>query len=230
MLTDFVNVPSISYAVGSVLVRQEEPLLVSAGPDHSIMQGDHMRLQASFDGGRPPLVFQWIPADGLDDSYVLQPTAAPDRTTAYTLSITDSLGSVVSDGVVVNVAEQFLVTAISDQTIRRGEVATLGVEILGGVRPYTFLWSPDTDVDDPTSEQPTVAPRATTTYRVTVTDAEGRVEGDEITVSVVGPPQPPGPCGTGVAMMLPFGLFFLALGKLTNARRLRRDALATRDQ
>jgi hypothetical protein len=45
--------------------------------------------------------------------------------------------------------------------------------ITGGVAPYSYLWSPFTGMGDPTSNSITVAPTSTTTYSLTVTDANG---------------------------------------------------------
>jgi hypothetical protein len=45
--------------------------------------------------------------------------------------------------------------------------------ITGGIAPYSYLWSPFTGMGDPSSNLITVAPTTTTTYTLTVTDANG---------------------------------------------------------
>ncbi|MCX6879133.1 MAG: hypothetical protein NTW21_35805, partial [Verrucomicrobia bacterium] len=62
----------------------------------------------------------------------------------------------------------------------------------GGTGPYTYLWSPDTGLDDPALEHPTVTTTAaTTTYTLTVTDSVSPIPAtatDEVLVTYTVPP------------------------------------------
>lgn len=71
---------------------------VSAGPDTTISYGQSVTLNGS--GTGTPL---WIPALGLSDPSILNPSASPEESTYYILTITDSNSCVASDTVLVTV-------------------------------------------------------------------------------------------------------------------------------
>lgn len=54
----------------------------------------------------------------------------------------------------------------------------------GGVAPYTYSWSPATGLDNPSAANPNAAPRSTTLYTVTVTDADNNTATDQVLVTV----------------------------------------------
>ena len=56
-----------------------------------------------------------------------------------------------------------------------------------GIAPYTYSWSPTTNLDDATLANPTASPTSTTVYTVTVTDAVGTVATSSETVTYVLP-------------------------------------------
>ena len=78
------------------------PLMVNAGPDKTYT-GVPVQLEASHSGGQEPYTYEWSPSEGLDDPTVLQPMAAPEETTVFTLIVTDSQGFNGSDEVTVTV-------------------------------------------------------------------------------------------------------------------------------
>ena len=82
-----------------------------------------------------------------------------------------------------------------DQTVDCGESAALGGSqtATGGTTPYSFSWTaepPDPSLTSPTTEHPAVSPTVTTTYTLTVTDANNIIATDEVTITV-GDNQPP---------------------------------------
>ena len=83
--------------------------------------------------------------------------------------------------VTATVEPGFDVTISDDVTIASGETTTL--EASGGI---TYSWSPTTGLSDPTSATTDASPTETTTYTVTVEDAEGCTSTAEVTVTIDG--------------------------------------------
>ncbi len=54
-----------------------------------------------------------------------------------------------------------------------GEQINLFIDTAGGVPPFTYAWTPAAGLNDATLASPTASPSVTTTYTVTVSDANG---------------------------------------------------------
>ena len=78
-------------------------LMAEAGPDKMIRPGESVILAGSASGGSSPHSYLWTPPAGLDDPTALQPTASPDDTTTYLLTVTDALNDTAQDGATVTV-------------------------------------------------------------------------------------------------------------------------------
>ena len=77
------------------------------------------------------------------------------------------------------------VDAGPDATILEGQSVQIGgAPTASGNGPFTYSWTPTTDLDDATLANPTATPSASTTYTVEVTDANNCVNTDEVTVTV----------------------------------------------
>ncbi len=127
-------------------------------------------------GGEPGYTYSWFPAAGLDNAAIQTPTAKPLATTTYTVTVTDNNGCTATAKVTVNVALDLTAVASADDTnigTCPTSVAHLDVTASGGEPGYTYLWAPVAGLSDPNSKTPTAKPSATTTYTVTVTDANG---------------------------------------------------------
>jgi gliding motility-associated-like protein len=151
------------------------PLPVAdAGPDQTICAGSSAVLTGS--GGA---FFSWNPAIGLNDSTLSLPTASPPSTTTYTLTVTDIAGCKDDDVVVVNVNP--LPVADAGPDVALCNTATTQLNATGGV---SYAWSPPTGLSDPNIANPIASPSITTTYAVTVTDANGCEDTDDVVVTV----------------------------------------------
>ncbi|MGD9116291.1 MAG: PKD domain-containing protein [Dehalococcoidia bacterium] len=74
----------------------------------------------------------------------------------------------------------------ADQVILLGGSAAIGGDptASGGTPSYTYSWTPSDSLDDAALANPVASPTVTTTYTVTVTDANGCVATDEVTILV----------------------------------------------
>ena len=169
-------------------------LVVDAGEDKTICHpnnGGSIQIggNPTASDGTPPYSYSWIPATGLDNPDIANPTATPTVTTTYTVTVTDSSEppQEVSDSVTVTVYPELIADAGEDKNIAPGGSTQIGGNptASGGTVPYTYSWIPAESLDDATIANPTASPIATTTYTVTVTDDNGCEDTDEIKVTVV---------------------------------------------
>lgn len=148
-----------------------EGLSLSASVDPAVIAvGESAQLHAEVTGGKPPYNYSWFPAGSLDDASIQNPIASPVNPTIYTVTVTDSVGSVVSDSVTLIVGFEVQVSALPN-SIALGGSAMLMAEVRGGTPPYTYAWSPGDSLDDPTIAAPTATPTRTTTYTIRASDA-----------------------------------------------------------
>lgn len=165
----------------SIVVRHAE---VDAGPSVFVCRGIGARLSAAVLEGIPPIRYRWLPSDGLDLSDGPNPTAAPDSTTTYTVTITDALGCAAVDTVTVRVST-LRAEARGGGTICPGAGIGLTAFADGGTPPYTYQWSPDAGLSNATVASPVARPTVTTLYTVTVRDGVGCVRTSPVTVFVL---------------------------------------------
>lgn len=85
----FTNAQGCSETATQILTVQELPR-VDAGKDQRILEGNSTLLNGSTTGVR----FEWAPADGLDNPFILNPRAAPQVSTTYTLTAWNDQGCV----------------------------------------------------------------------------------------------------------------------------------------
>ena len=100
-------------------------------------------------------------------------------------------GGVTSPGWVATVSclggyEPMIIGVTADpMEINEGESTQLEAIVMGGAGNYTWLWEPAETLDDPTSCCPIATPvDPETTYKVTVTDADGNTITGEVTVTI----------------------------------------------
>lgn len=72
--------------------------------------------------------------------------------------------------------------AAASEVICLGNSTTLSAG--GGI---TYEWSPDLDLNNPQAADPVAAPKVSTTYQVTVTDANGCINTDDVSIRVAQP-------------------------------------------
>lgn len=138
---------------------------VDAGEDAWLCQGFDTDLIGSGSAGN----VAWTPAASVADPAALITTADPPVTTTFTLTITDANNCAASDAVTIAVGNDPPIDAGNDATVCGGVPVLLGGSPTS-VPGSTFLWSPSTGLDDPTSANPVASPVATTIYVLTVSN------------------------------------------------------------
>lgn len=146
----------------------------NAGTDVTICEGEQTSLTAS--GGTS---YSWTPAGSLDDANVSNPTASPANTTTYTVTVTDANNCSATDDVEVEVVPAPTVDAGVDEDICEGDVVQLSATGTG-----TFVWMPNQDLSNASVQNPDASPTTTTTYFVTLTDANNCSATDSLVVNV----------------------------------------------
>ena len=172
----FVSVTSASGCVliDDVTVTVSTTAAINAGTDVSICPGIGTTLGAT--GGA---TYVWAPATGLSNPNIANPVATPAATTTYTVSGTDANGCSGTDAVIVTVNPVANANAGADADFCIG-----GSTTLNGLGGATYSWSPTTGLSDPNINNPVATPAATTTYTLTVTDANGCTDTDDVEITV----------------------------------------------
>ena len=73
-----------------------------------------------------------------------------------------------------------------------GSTTQLNANVLGGIEPYTYSWSPQTGLNDPFIRNPLASPTVTTQYHVLVNDQIGHSGTDSVLVTMLNVPPAPG--------------------------------------
>lgn len=135
-----------------------------AGVDIAICLGDTATLTATGGG-----IYHWN--TGQDTATI---TDTPSSTAVYIVTVSDNTGCIGNDTVTVTVNQNTIANAGNDTSVCLGFSTTLNAT--GG---NTYYWSNGVN-----AASNTVSPVLTTTYSITVTDTNGCVDYDSITVVV----------------------------------------------
>ncbi len=128
----------------------------------------------------------WEPAESIIEDNIFIITVSPDSTTTYTATYSNEDGCITEESFTVNVTGFFdQIEAFADPSeILLGESSTLSTDQEDDL---DYQWEPEDSLDDPTIETPTATPLETTTYTVTVIDANDCTGTAQVTVEVVQP-------------------------------------------
>jgi gliding motility-associated-like protein len=148
--------------------------------DGSICIGETTQLVAT--GAN--VAWAWSPNVAINDTTVQSPLVNPLITTTYTVLVTDAAGCTGTGQITVTVNALPVADAGPN-----GQVCAGGTVQIGGSPTSPtgtgYLWSPAGGLDQPGDPNPDATPGATTTYTVTVTDANGCAAQDSTTVTVI---------------------------------------------
>jgi hypothetical protein len=181
---DFLYGLGPQFGTGRMIVDTTPLLNVSViALPSTITSGQSSQLVATASGGLRPYFYAWAPTSDLDDPDIAAPIATPRTTTEYKVRVNDSSGQEVIGSVKISVGFSVNATA-TPALINPGDVSVLIANVSGGVRPYTYSWTPVETLDDPHVINPSATPATTTTYKVIVKDSSGATATDSVTTSV----------------------------------------------
>jgi gliding motility-associated-like protein len=147
---------------------------VTVSRDTSMCLGDSIKLTATGGSG-----YTWVPGGKTTASIIVSPAI----TTTYSVTITANC-TTVTKTVTVTQKNCVLQAKAKGGALCKDSCLQLNAVGSGGKGPYTYSWQPG----NLTGESPTVCPKATTIYTVTLTDQDGKTATDTTTVTVQLPP------------------------------------------
>jgi gliding motility-associated-like protein len=147
--------------------------VANAGADVSICNGGSTVLNAS--GGTS---YFWTPSSGLSSSTSQNPTASPATTTQYVVTASTTAGCTDTDTVIVNVSNalSFVSPVVTDETCTNDNGTIVAGPINGGNPPYSY------SIGGPSQNSPAFPGLSAGTYTLTVTDNNGCVASQSLTV------------------------------------------------
>lgn len=155
------------------------PPVITTSPDDTICPNVSTQLNAY-----GATTYIWSPSTGLNNPSISNPIATPLVTTTYTVIGSNNCGN--DTNTVTITVSNFSFSTSPDTTICLGD--TVGLRAYGGV---SYSWSPTANMLNSTSWNPLVFPPVgNIKYRVNITNADGCVGKDSVTVTVKGPPVP----------------------------------------
>jgi gliding motility-associated-like protein len=167
-------------ASDQVIVTTVPYPISNAGIDASICYNTSGQLNGNITGSS----FNWSPATYLNNSLILNPIATPPRTTAFVLTVFDTLGcpKPKRDTVIVVVLPKVKAFAGNDTSVVVGE--PLLFNATGGAN---YRWSPSTGLSNPTISNPVgiYGPEIESIkYKLVVADLAGCLDSAFVTVKI----------------------------------------------
>jgi hypothetical protein len=106
----------------------------------------------------------------------------------YTVTVNDGVSTATVSATLTQPA--VLSVGVNSQSMCQGGNVSLCANVTGGVLPYTFNWSPGSSLSSSVISCPQASPTTTTSYTVTVSDANACVATGSATVNVFSNPVP----------------------------------------
>lgn len=136
--------------------------------------------------GQTGLTYEWTPSSSLSDATISNPNALPTVDTEYVLLVVDENTCRNRDTVMVYYNTPSVINAGRDTVICVGKNVRLGGRptASGSLVPYTFAWSPEKGLDDPTRPNPVATPNETTTYSLHTFVGECLIDVSAVNITV----------------------------------------------
>ncbi len=149
-----------------------------AGSDQVLCEGIPVVIGGSPTSQDPNNTITWSPTLSLDDPNLANPTASPDTTTTYVVTLTNTLGCIGKDSVIVTINNLIPSGVLGDYFLCPGD--TLQMNATG----TSFNWGPNTFINSITISNPKVFPPTDQNYFLNYFDANG-CEGNDTTFITV---------------------------------------------
>ena len=150
------------------------PIANVANNDTIICSGSSVQLSGSFSFNltpfASPILFNWQPANSLNDNTIANPIATPTQTTVYTLQTSYAGDCITEDEVTIVVNPMPIATATSDMSVICGGNSTV-LHANGGSPAAAYSWTPALSLNNSSLQNPTATPVSSTVYSVWVKDA-----------------------------------------------------------
>ena len=170
-----IAIPADNLEPDSVTITVNPPLSITCDASPNPTKVDHpVVFTATVEGGVPGYSFLWTFGDG-GTSTLQNPTHTYTAAGTYTtmVTVTDSLGNMENDSVVVEVRPPLSVTCdATPNPTKVGHAVNFTSSPSGGVGPYSFSWDFGDGVGTSTEQNPVYIYTAAGTYTATVTVAD----------------------------------------------------------
>jgi gliding motility-associated-like protein len=171
-----VTVPGCGSFMDSVIVMVNPSPTITKSNDTSICK-NNSSIQLFALGGS---IYLWSPSSSLSNPNIPNPIATPSLTTTYFVTVTDANKCSATDSVKITVNSLPTITKSNDTSLCKNN-SSIQLFASGGL---TYLWSPASSLNNPTIANPTATPTSTTTYFVTVKDANKCSATDSVKITV----------------------------------------------
>ena len=170
----------------TVTIAEPTPVTInSVSADVTICVAQTTDITATATGGSGSgYVYTWDNGLGLGQTHTVSPP--PSSVTVYNVTAVDENNCPSDVGTVtVTVNPALSVNAYQDTTICPETSVVINAQGGGGnAGPYTYSWTPNSNISNPMSANPVVSPSQTTTYYVTVNDGCSPSAMDSVVVSL----------------------------------------------
>lgn len=158
----------------SLLITLKNPPIITKSNDTTICSNSQAQLFAS--GGAS---YNWMPVSSLNNPSIANPIAGPLSNTTYVVKVTDADGCSKMDSIKITIKPVPIITKSNDTTICNN--TSVKIFITGG---SSYLWSPASSLNNPSSATPIASPLSTTVYNVIITDAQSCTYNDSVKISI----------------------------------------------
>ena len=163
------------------------PLVVEAGANKSIICGGTAQLNnvVTNYSGSGVLKYYWSPSTGLNNDSIINPTATVTQNTKYYVTVIAPNGCSGFDSITVTV-NPFIVDAGTDKAIVCGSSVLLNniTTNYTGTGTLTYLWSPNTGLNNVNIQSPTSSANGYIKYTLNVSTPNGCLATDTVKVNV----------------------------------------------